>query len=65
MADTEMTFPFQCLIYDPYLKAQLDLRDRMRSLGISREIEIELLLLRVKRSQLRWFRTLIRIPPDT
>ncbi|XP_018538853.1 uncharacterized protein LOC108887791 [Lates calcarifer] len=41
----------------------LSLRDRVRSLDIQRELGVEPLLLRVERSQLRWFRHLVRMPP--
>jgi len=36
---------------------------RVRSSDIWRELEVEPLLLRVERSQLRWFGHLIRMPP--
>ena len=42
--------------------AGLSLRDKMRSSDIRRELGVEPLLLRVERSQLRWF-TLTRMPP--
>jgi len=41
----------------------LSLRDRVRSSDIRRELGVEPLLLRVERSQLRWFGHLIRMPP--
>lgn len=43
--------------------AGLSLRDRVRSSDIRRELGVEPLLLRVERSQLRWFGHLIRMPP--
>jgi len=43
--------------------AGLSLRDRVRSSDIRRELGVEPLVLRVERSQLRWFGHLIRIPP--
>ncbi len=43
--------------------AGLSLRDRVRSSDIWRELRVEPLLLHVERSQLRWFRHLIRMPP--
>jgi len=43
--------------------AGLSLRDRVRSSDIRRELGVEPLLLRVERSQLRWFGYLIRMPP--
>jgi len=43
--------------------AGLSLRDRVRSSDIRRELGVESLLLRVERSQLRWFGHLIRMPP--
>jgi len=43
--------------------AGLSLRDRVRSSGIQRELEVELLLLHIERRQLRWFGHLIRMPP--
>ena len=43
--------------------AGLSLRDRVRSSDIWRELGVEPLLLRVERSQLRWFRHLTRMPP--
>jgi len=43
--------------------AGLSLKDRVRSSDIRRELRVELLLLPVKRSQLRWFGHLIRMPP--
>jgi len=42
--------------------AGLSLRDRVRSSDIRREVGVEPLLLRVERSQLRWFGHLIRMP---
>ncbi|KAK0153319.1 Methionine synthase [Merluccius polli] len=44
--------------------AGLSLGDRVRSSDIRRELGVELLLRRVERSQLRWFRHLIRMPPE-
>ena len=43
--------------------AGLSLRDKVRSSDIRRELGVEPLLLRVQRSQLRWFGHLIRMPP--
>ncbi len=43
--------------------AGLSLRDRVRNSGIRRELGVEPVLLRVERSQLRWFGHLIRMPP--
>jgi len=43
--------------------AGLSLRDRVRSSDIRGELGLEPLLLRVERSQLRWFRHLLRMPP--
>jgi len=43
--------------------AGLSRRDRVRSSDIRRELGVEPLLLHVKRSQLRWFRHQIRMPP--
>ncbi|KAK9541149.1 hypothetical protein VZT92_001216 [Zoarces viviparus] len=43
--------------------AGLSLRDRVRSSVIRGELGVEPLLLRVERSQLRWFGHLIRMPP--
>jgi len=43
--------------------AGLSLRDRVRSSDIRRNFGVEPLLLRVERSQLRWFEHLIRMPP--
>jgi len=43
--------------------AGLSLRDRVRSSDIQRELGVEPLLLRIERSQLRWFGHLIRMPP--
>ena len=43
--------------------AGLSLRDKVRSSDIRRELGVEPLLLRVERSQLRWFRHLIKMPP--
>jgi len=42
---------------------ELNRRDRVRSSNIWRELGVEPLLLRVKRSQLKWFGHLIRMPP--
>ena len=41
----------------------LRLRDRVRSLDTRGRLGVESLLLRIERSQLRWFRHLVRIPP--
>ena len=43
--------------------AGLSLRDKVRSSDIRRELGVEPLLLRVERSQLRWFGHLTRMPP--
>ena len=43
--------------------AGLSLRDSVRSSDIRRELGVEPLLLRVERSQLRWFGHLTRMPP--
>uniref|UniRef100_A0A8C2ZC47 Reverse transcriptase domain-containing protein n=1 Tax=Cyclopterus lumpus TaxID=8103 RepID=A0A8C2ZC47_CYCLU len=43
--------------------AGLSLRDRVRSSDIRGELGVESLLLRVQRSQLRWFGHLVRMPP--
>ena len=43
--------------------AGLSLRDKVRSSDIRRELGVEPLLLRIERSQLRWFGHLIRMPP--
>ncbi|TWW63827.1 RNA-directed DNA polymerase from mobile element jockey [Takifugu flavidus] len=43
--------------------AGLSLRDRVRSSAIREELGVELLLLRVERSQMRWLGHLVRIPP--
>ena len=43
--------------------AGFSLRDKVRSSDIQRELGVEPLLLRVERSQLRWFGHLIRMPP--
>jgi len=43
--------------------AGLSLRERVGSSDIRRELGVEPLLLRVERSQLRWFGHLIRTPP--
>jgi len=43
--------------------AGFSLRDRVRSSDIRRELGVVPLLLRVKRSQLRWFGHLISMPP--
>ena len=43
--------------------AGLSLRDRVRSSDIRRELGVEPLLLRIERSQLRWFGHLTRMPP--
>ena len=42
--------------------ARLSLRDRVRSAAIWEELRIEPIFLRTERSQLRWFRNLIRMP---
>jgi len=44
--------------------AEHSLRDRVRSSDIRRELGIEPRLLRIERSQLRWFGHLIRMPPE-
>jgi len=44
--------------------AGLSLRDRVGSSDIRRELGVESLLLRVERSQLRWFGHLIWMPPE-
>uniref|UniRef100_A0A3B5ASQ2 Cytochrome P450, family 2, subfamily AD, polypeptide 6 n=1 Tax=Stegastes partitus TaxID=144197 RepID=A0A3B5ASQ2_9TELE len=41
----------------------LSLKDRVRSLDICREHRVVLLFLCIERSQLRWFKHLIRMPP--
>jgi len=43
--------------------AGLNLRDMVRSSDIRRELGVEPLLLRIEKSQPRWFRHLIRMPP--
>jgi len=43
--------------------AWLSVRDRVRSSTIRRELEVEPLLLYIKRSQVRWFGHLVRMPP--
>ena len=43
--------------------AELSLRDRVRSSVIRRELGVDPLLIRVERSQMRWFGHLIRMPP--
>ncbi|KAJ8012499.1 hypothetical protein DPEC_G00043460 [Dallia pectoralis] len=43
--------------------AGLSLRDRVRSSVIREELGVEPLLLRIERSQLRWFGHLVRMPP--
>ncbi|TWW62415.1 hypothetical protein D4764_04G0010620 [Takifugu flavidus] len=43
--------------------AGLSLRDRVRSSAIWEELRVELLLLRVERSQMRWLGHLVRMPP--
>lgn len=40
----------------------LTLRDRVRSLGIQEELRVEHLMLCIKRSRLRWFKHLSRMP---
>lgn len=40
-----------------------NLRDRVRCLGIQEELKLEPLVLCVERSQLRWFRHLVKMPP--
>ena len=47
----------------PCRVARLSLRDRMRSSDIQERLKVELLLLHVERSQLRWFRHLAWMPP--
>lgn len=42
--------------------AGLSVRDRVRSSNIQRKLSVEPLLHGVKRSQMRWFRHLIRVP---
>ncbi|TWW81034.1 R2DM Retrovirus-related Pol polyprotein from type II retrotransposable element [Takifugu flavidus] len=44
--------------------AGLSLRDRVRSSAIREELGVELLLLRVERSQMGWLGHLVRMPPD-
>jgi len=46
-----------------FLRRVAGLRERIRSSDIRRELGVELLLLRVERSQLRWFGHLFRMPP--
>ncbi|KAF7641884.1 hypothetical protein LDENG_00269530 [Lucifuga dentata] len=41
----------------------LTLRDRVRSSDIREGLGVELLLLRIERSQLRWYRHLVRTSP--
>ncbi len=43
--------------------AGVSLRDKVRSSVICEGLEVELLLLCSERSQLRWFRNLVRMPP--
>ncbi len=43
--------------------AKVSLRDKMRSSVIREELGVELLLFYVERSQLTWFRPLVRMPP--
>ena len=43
--------------------AGLSLRDRVRSSVIRERLKVEPLLLRIERSQLRWFGHLVRMPP--
>lgn len=43
--------------------AGIRLRNRVRSSDIRRELRVEPLLLSIERSQLRWFRHLVRMPP--
>uniref|UniRef100_A0A8C6L319 Reverse transcriptase domain-containing protein n=1 Tax=Nothobranchius furzeri TaxID=105023 RepID=A0A8C6L319_NOTFU len=43
--------------------ARLSLRDRVRSSDILEGLGVELLLLRIERSQLTWFGHLVRMPP--
>nr|XP_054604743.1 uncharacterized protein LOC129165490 [Nothobranchius furzeri]XP_054604744.1 uncharacterized protein LOC129165490 [Nothobranchius furzeri]XP_054604745.1 uncharacterized protein LOC129165491 [Nothobranchius furzeri] len=43
--------------------ARLSLRDRVRSSDIREGLGVEPLLLRIERSQLRWFGHLVRMPP--
>ncbi len=45
--------------------AGLSLRDRVRSSDIQKELGVEPLLLCVERSQLRWLRHLVRMPPGS
>ena len=47
----------------PCRMAVLSLRDKVRSSDIQERLRVELLLLRVERSQLRWFGHLVRMPP--
>ena len=41
----------------------LSLRDRVRSSDIRERLKVEPLLLRIERSQMRWFGHLVRMPP--
>jgi len=50
-------------MYNKYSDRSGSVLDRVRSSGIRRELRVEPLLLRLQRSQLRWFRDLVRIPP--
>ena len=43
--------------------AGLPLRDRARSSAIREELEVEPVLLRTKRTQMRWFRNRVKMPP--
>lgn len=43
--------------------ANLSLRDSVRSLAIREELGVKPLVLHVERIQLRWFGTLVRMPP--
>lgn len=46
----------------PMIWARVNLRDRVRGSNILGELRVELLLLRVERSQFRWFKHLIWMP---
>ena len=43
--------------------AGLSLRDRVKIFAIQKALTVEFLLLRTERSQMRWLRYLIRMPP--
>ncbi len=43
--------------------ADVSLEDKVRSSVVCEELGVELLLLSVERSQLRWFGHLVRMPP--